>query len=851
MKQQKSHYFKWGLTVFLTVCAILAFYDTFYMNGTLQRYLSKLVTVLAPVLYGFAMAYLLAPIVNWIEGLIRKGLKRLSKGQEPKLRGGLLRGVSILLTWAVVAYLLYLLMSVLIPQLIDSVAMLINNAESYYNKIYVWVTNLLEKNPEIAGWVEKNLESYYNDLMKVLTEQVLPGAQQMLTTITGGIWTGIWGLVTFTTNFLVGIIISVYLLAMKEKSLARCCKLLYALLQEEQARWVVRATRKTNQIFSGFVRGKMLDSLIIGILCFIGCSIFSLPYTPLVSVVVGVTNMIPFFGPFLGAVPSAFLILLVSPKQCLIFIVFIIVLQQIDGNIIGPKILGDATGISSFWVVVAILVGGGFGGKEDVTVQHQAALIAYITKRAVKVKLTRKESILVHPKRHPMSIDLTTACDENGRLTAMKAVVVADTGAYASLGGPVLQRACTHAAGPYNYQVIDIDGKAVYTNNPPAGAFRGFGVTQTCFATEMNINLLAEMCGMDPWQFRYLNAIRPGRVLPNGQIADPSTGLAETLEAVKDIYYSHPYVGIGCAMKNAGVGVGLPDTGRVRLIVEGGKVHIHSGASCIGQGVGTVLVQMLAESAGISMDEIEYHRPNTSMAPDSGTTSGSRQTLVTGEACRRAAKDLRRALFEATGRSYEATEMPSAYLSNVMVAKESPETAAVTFTAEEVALLNGKEFYGEYLAKTDKMGADVEYPVSHVAYGYATQLCILKEDGTIEKMVGAHDVGKVVNPKSAEGQVEGGIVMGCGYALTEQYPLKDCVPTAKYGTLGLFRADKAPEVESIIVEKPGVDVAFGAIGIGEITSIPTAPAIADAYFRYDHERRYELPLKNTPYERKW
>ena len=501
-------------------------------------------------------------------------------------------------------------------------------------------------------------------------------------------------------------------------------------------------------------------------------------------------------------------------------------------------------------IVENMLVGGGFGGKEDVTVQHQAALIAYITKRAVKVKLTRKESILVHPKRHPMSIDLTTACDENGRLTAMKAVVVADTGAYASLGGPVLQRACTHAAGPYNYQVIDIDGKAVYTNNPPAGAFRGFGVTQTCFATEMNINLLAEMCGMDPWQFRYLNAIRPGQVLPNGQIADPSTGLAETLEAVKDIYYSHPYVGIGCAMKNAGVGVGLPDTGRVRLIVEGGKVHIHSGASCIGQGVGTVLVQMLAESAGISMDEIEYHRPNTSMAPDSGTTSGSRQTLVTGEACRRAAKDLRRALFEATGRSYEATEMPSAYLSNVMVAKESPETAAVTFTAEEVALLNGKEFYGEYLAKTDKMGADVEYPVSHVAYGYATQLCILKEDGTIEKMVGAHDVGKVVNPKSAEGQVEGGIVMGCGYALTEQYPLKDCVPTAKYGTLGLFRADKAPEVESIIVEKPGVDVAFGAIGIGEITSIPTAPAVAGAYYKWNQIFETELPLKNTPYAKK-
>ena len=362
MKQQKSHYFKWGLTVFLTVCAILAFYDTFYMNGTLQRYLGKLVTVLAPVLYGFAMAYLLAPIVNWIEGLIRKGLKRLSKGQEPKLRGGLLRGVSILLTWAVVAYLLYLLMSVLIPQLIDSVAMLINNAESYYNKIYVWVTNLLEKNPEIAGWMETNLENYYNDLMKVLTEQVLPGAQQMLTTITGGIWTGIWGLVTFTTNFLVGIIISVYLLAMKEKSLARCCKMIYATMKQETAELVLTGLHNTNQVFSGFVRGKLLDSLIIGILCFIGCSILKMPYTPLVSVVVGVTNIIPFFGPFLGAIPSAFLILLVSPLRCLYFIIFIILLQQLDGNVIGPKILGDSTGISSFWVIVAILVGGGFFG---------------------------------------------------------------------------------------------------------------------------------------------------------------------------------------------------------------------------------------------------------------------------------------------------------------------------------------------------------------------------------------------------------------------------------------------------------------------------------------------------------
>ncbi|MCB6568213.1 selenium-dependent xanthine dehydrogenase [Eubacterium limosum] len=461
------------------------------------------------------------------------------------------------------------------------------------------------------------------------------------------------------------------------------------------------------------------------------------------------------------------------------------------------------------------LVGGGFGGKEDVSVQHHAALIAYLTKRTVKVKLTRKESIMIHPKRHPFYMDVTSACDEKGRLTALKAVVVSDTGAYASLGGPVLQRACTHAAGPYNFQTIDIDGKAVYTNNPPAGAFRGFGVTQTCFASEMNLNLLAEMVGITPWEIRYRNAVRPGEVLPNGQIADSATGIAETLEAVKEIYDSEKYVGIGCAMKNAGVGVGLPDWGRCRLLVKGGRVEIHAGASCIGQGLGTVLTQVLSETAGLTLDQIAYMPPNTANAPDSGTTSGSRQTLVTGEACRRAAEDLKAAMKDKT-----------------------------------LAELEGQDFMGEYLAKTDAMGTPVPNPISHVAYGYATQMCVLNEDGTIKKMVAAHDVGKAVNPISVEGQIEGGVVMGMGYALTEQYELDHGIPKSKFGTLGLFKADKVPELDSIVVEKPGIDVAYGAIGIGEITSIPTAPAIADAYYRLNGEFQTVLPLKNTPYEKK-
>jgi len=468
------------------------------------------------------------------------------------------------------------------------------------------------------------------------------------------------------------------------------------------------------------------------------------------------------------------------------------------------------------------LVGGGFGGKEDMSVQHHAALLAYAARVPVKVKLTRQESILIHPKRHPFWMDFTMGCDENGVIQGVKASVVSDTGAFASLGGPVLERACTHAAGPYAYENFEIEGTSYYTNNPPAGAFRGFGVTQTCFATESLLNEMAELIGISPWEIRCRNAIRPGDVLPNGQIVGPETGLVETLEAIKP-YYDEAVkngdpVGLACAMKNAGVGVGLQDWGRAKLIIEDdAKVHIYSGASCIGQGLGTVLTQMVVTNAGVSPEDVVYERSNTWIAPDSGDTSGSRQTLVTGEAVRRACEDLRAALEK-----------------------------------QSLAELRGREFQGAYLAKTDPLGCDKPNPVSHVAYGYATQLCVLdRETGRIKQMVAAHDVGKAINPLSCEGQIEGGVVMSMGFALTEQYPIDDtCKPTAKYGTLGLFRAPDVPPVKAIVVDKPGLPLANGAIGIGEITSIPTAPAIAEAYFRLDGKRRFNLPLEGTPYERK-
>lgn len=468
------------------------------------------------------------------------------------------------------------------------------------------------------------------------------------------------------------------------------------------------------------------------------------------------------------------------------------------------------------------LVGGGFGGKEDMTVQHHAALIAYHTRRPVKVRLTRAESLLIHPKRHHFVMDFTMGCDEDGKIMGVKAKVASDTGAFASLGGPVLERACTHAAGPYAYENFEIEGTAYYTNNPPAGAFRGFGVTQTCFATETLLNMMADEVGITPWEIRYRNAIRPGGVLPNGQIVDESTGLVETLKAVKEQYdaamAAGKPVGLACAMKNAGVGVGIPDTGRVKLIVqEDKKLHIFTGASCIGQGLGTVLVQMVVSNTDLKREDIVYERSNTWIAPDSGTTSGSRQTLITGEACMRACRKF-------------------------MEAKAGGKT---------LADLVGQEFYGEYLAKTDPLGAEVPNPVSHVAYGYATQMCILDaKTKKIEKMVAAHDVGKAVNPLSCEGQIEGGVVMSMGFALREKYPIdENCRPVEKYGALGLFRAHEIPEIEAIVIDKPGLNVAGGAIGIGEITSIPTAPAITDAYYRLDGERRYTLPISGTPYKK--
>lgn len=462
------------------------------------------------------------------------------------------------------------------------------------------------------------------------------------------------------------------------------------------------------------------------------------------------------------------------------------------------------------------LVGGGFGGKEDMSVQHHAALAAWLTKKPVKIKFSRQESINIHPKRHAMEIDCTVGCDENGKILGAKFYILSDCGAYASLAGPVLQRACTHAGGPYNFQDFHVVGRTVYTNNPPGGAFRGFGVTQSAFAMESSLNLLANKVGISPWEIRYRNAVRPGQVLPNGQIADESTGIANCLEAVKEIYEKAPYAGIASCFKNAGLGVGIPDTGRCRVSIENGIVHVRSSAACIGQGMATVILQMFCETSGIAPDKVLVEPPDTARTPDSGTTTASRQTLVTGEAVTRAARQVRAELEQ----------------------------------GKTLADLEGQEFYTEYVTDTDPMGSTKEFPVSHVAYGYAAQVVELDEQGKVIKVTVAEDLGRVVNPKSAAGQIEGGVVMGLGYGLTEDYPLEGGYPKAKYGTLGLFRATEAPPIDVIMLttERYG-KFAKGAKGVGELATVPTAPACQGAYYKLDGVFRTRLPLENTFYRK--
>lgn len=460
--------------------------------------------------------------------------------------------------------------------------------------------------------------------------------------------------------------------------------------------------------------------------------------------------------------------------------------------------------------VILVPNGGGFGGKEDLSIQGHTSLFAYLLQKPVKLTLTREESIRLHPKRHPVFMDMTLAADENGKLTALKLRAVGDTGAYASVGDKVMERVAGHASGGYYVPHIDIEAKTVYTNNIPCGAMRGFGANQVTFALENLVDDLCEQGGFDRWQFRYDNALTDGLTTSTGQRLKAGVGIRACLEAVKEQFYKEKYVGLACGIKNSGVGNGMIDDSTVKIeILSERKIRLEHGWTEMGQGVHNMAMQTLCQETGIDPEIIEVV-VDTQAQIKTGMTTSSRATALVGLAVIEAARGLKKDL-ENHG----------------------------------LAELTGKVYRGKYVCDwTTKPGSDVPEQITHYSYGYAAQLCILDEKGNIKKFVAAHDAGKIMNPMLFEGQIQGAVHMGLGYALTEDLPMKDgYLVSDRMRDLKILRAHETPEIEVIGVEVKDPVGPYGAKGIGEIGLVPTAGAVANALCTYDGIRRTKLPMK--------
>jgi xanthine dehydrogenase molybdenum-binding subunit len=462
--------------------------------------------------------------------------------------------------------------------------------------------------------------------------------------------------------------------------------------------------------------------------------------------------------------------------------------------------------------VTQVSNGGAFGAKEDLNVQCQAALAAVATGRPVLLTLTRAESLRFHPKRHPLTMTYTVGCGADGRLTGVRARMVGDTGAYASVGDKVLERAAGHACGPYRFDAVDVEARAVYTNNPPCGAFRGFGVNQVMFAIDGMLDRLAELVGIDPWEMRWRNALEVGDRFGTGQVLGEGVGIKACLEAVRDAYRGARYAGIGSGVKNTGIGNGLRELGRAILRPEAdGTVTLFHSWTEMGQGVNTVLLQVVCEELGITADRVHVI-VDTMRELDTGQTTASRSTVLGGRAILEAAKKLKGEL-----------------------------------NGSRLEDLAGREFYGEIVVDwTDKPGSDVENPVTHFAYGWAVQVVILDDEGRVDRVIAAHDVGKAMNPTLLEGQIEGAVHMGLGFGLTEEYAVEGGFPTTTtLKSLGIVPAPQMPDVETILVEVPQPEGPFGAKGVGEIGLVPTAAACAGALHAFEGTWRTKLPMRDS------
>lgn len=473
-------------------------------------------------------------------------------------------------------------------------------------------------------------------------------------------------------------------------------------------------------------------------------------------------------------------------------------------------------GITNDKVTVELVTNGGaFGGKEDMSNQAHASLAAWLLKKPVKCTLSREESFRMHAKRHPITMDYVAGCDADGKLVALKVRAIGDSGAYASVGMKVLERMAGHASGPYHVPHIDVEALAMRTNNPICGAFRGFGANQAQFAMEGILDRLAQVCGIDGWEIRSRNVIKPGMVWGPGQIMDDGClGAEACLEAVKDTYYEAKSagkgVGVGLGLKNSGLGNGFKEITKavVRLRADG-VTEVRHGWTEMGQGINTIAAQVVVHELGVDPESIVVI-VDTTRELGLGQTTGSRGTLM-GAGAVKAACD----------------------------------------TAKANGLATDVDHLGEYRVDwTTKLGdPGVTNPIIHSTFGYAAQLVVMDRDTQkIEKVVAAHDVGKAMNPLLCEGQIEGSVHMGLGYALTEDFPSDPETGFPTFSTLrqlGIIRAKDVPPIEVRLIESPQPNAPYGIKGVGEIGLVPTAGAVAAALHSCDGRWRTSLPMKDA------
>ena len=474
-------------------------------------------------------------------------------------------------------------------------------------------------------------------------------------------------------------------------------------------------------------------------------------------------------------------------------------------------------GVDNEHITVELVTNGGaFGGKEDMSNQAHASLSAWLLKKPVKCTLSREESLLMHAKRHPIRMHYKAACDADGKLLALRVRAIGDSGAYASVGMKVLERMAGHASGPYQVANIDVEAIAVRTNNPVCGAFRGFGANQAQFAMEGIMDRLASKVGIDAWTMRSRNVIMPNQVWGPGQIMDDGClGASECLQAIKPHYeaavQSGKAVGLGLGLKNSGLGNGFKEITRAVVhFKHDGRIEVRHGWTEMGQGINTVALQVAVHELGIDPDKVDVI-VDTTRELGLGQTTGSRGTLM-GAGAVKAACEAARAANNAVG----------------------------------------VDHLGEYRVDwTTKLGEPgVEHPIIHSTFGYAAQMVVCNpETGKIERVLAAHDVGRAVNPQLCEGQIEGSVHMGLGYALTEDFPHdpETGFPTnMTLRSLGILRAKDVPQIDVILVESPQPNSPYGIKGVGEIGLVPTAGAVAEALRQCDGQWRNRLPMRSVP-----